>query len=310
MSHALVTRRWLPALFAVLAFWCAPALAQEKFDSPEAAADALVSAAKQADRKAVLDILGPDGRDVVQSGDKVADRNARDAFIAGYEKKHSMHYEGDDTSILIIGEDSWPFPIPIVKKDGEWEFDSAAGLDEILLRRIGRNELSAIQASLAYVAAQNDYAALDIDGKAPPPYAQFLMSAPGKKDGLYWATKDGETPSPLGALFADASAEGYEFGEEPKPYHGYYYCILTSQGPDAEGGAYDYVVDGRMIGGFALLAYPAAYGNSGIMTFMVNHDGVVFQKDLGEDTDALADKIESFDPDTSWTKVDLDTALQ
>ena len=212
--------------------------------------------------------------------------------------------EGDGTRTLIAGDDDWPFPIPLVNKGGQWQFNTEAGLDEILRRRIGRNELSVIQVSLAYVQAQNEYASLDPGGLGPHVYAQRIVSRPGKKDGLYWPTAEGETPSPLGELAAKASAEGYKTGSAPIPYHGYYYRILKSQGPGAPGGAYDYLVDGKMIGGFALLAFPAEYGNSGIMTFMVNQDGTVYQKDLGPKTTDLARTIELFAPDQTWTEVE------
>jgi Protein of unknown function (DUF2950) len=291
-------------LCAALLGWSASAFGQELFNTPETAVDALVSAAKSQDREAVLRVLGPDGRAIVISGDSVADRNARERFLSAYDAKHAIELEGDGTRTLIAGNDDWPFPIPLVNKDGEWRFDTKAGLDEILRRRVGRNELSAIQVSLAYVQAQNEYAALDPGGLGPHAYAQRIVSRPGKKDGLYWPTADGEAPSPLGDLAARAAAEGYKTGGGPIPYHGYYYRILTRQGASASGGAYDYVVKGKMIGGFALLAFPAQYGNSGIMTFMVNHDGTVFQKDLGPNTAARARNINSFAPDQTWTKVD------
>ena len=289
---------------AALLLVCAPVFAQESFDSPEAAVKALVAAAKTRDRAEVLKILGPDSTDVISSGDEVADRNAGEIFIEAYEEKNGLEPEGDDTTILVVGNDNWPFPIPLVKNEGKWEFDTEAGLEEILVRRIGRNELSAMQASLAYVVAQNEYASLDVDGRSPPSYAQRFLSSPEKKDGLYWPSDDADNESPLGALFAEASDEGYEFAEEPRPYHGYYYRILTRQGEEAKGGAFDYVVDGRMIGGFGLIAHPAEYGNSGIMTFMVSHDGVVFEKDLGPDTAEIAAEIEDFDPDSSWKAVE------
>jgi len=183
---------------------------------------------------------------------------------------------------------------------------TAAGRDEILRRRVGRNELSAIQVCLGYVQAQNEYASLDPAGLGPHAYAQRILSTPGKKDGLYWPSAAGEQPSPLGEFAAEASAEGYKTGQARTPYHGYYYRILKRQGSGAEGGAYDYVVNGRMIGGFALLAYPAQYGNSGIMSFMVNHDGEVLQKDLGPDTTEIARKITEYAPDATWKKVEVE----
>jgi hypothetical protein len=190
-----------------------------------------------------------------------------------------------------------------VRKDGRWEFDTAAGRLEILYRRIGRNELDAIQASLAYVDAQNEYAEKDRTGAGAGAYAQHVVSRPGKKDGLYWPSAQGEDSSPLGELVAKASSDGYRLGEQRAPFHGYYYKILTRQGPTAPGGAADYVVRGKMIGGFALVAYPAEYGNSGVMTFLVNHDGAVFQKDLGPRTARIARLMKSFNPDQTWKKV-------
>jgi hypothetical protein len=302
--HLLATRKqaWL-ALGAALLVWCGPATAQEKFKTPDDAATALFEAAKMQDKSAVLSVLGPKGREVISSGDAVADRSAREKFIAAFDAKHTLTADGDQAT-LVIGNDDWPFPIPLVKKHDKWSFDTAAGLDEILRRRIGRNELSAIQVCLAYVQAQNEYASLDPAGFGPHAYAQRILSSPGKKDGLYWPSAEGEQPSPLGELAAEASAEGYKAGETPIPYHGYYYRILKRQGPSAGGGAYDCVVKGKMIGGFALLAYPAQYGNSGIMTFMVNHDGVVFQKDLGPETEERVGEIETFAPDDGWAKVE------
>ena len=291
-------------LCAALVCLCRSALAQEQFTTPEDAVGALVDAAKSQDQKNLLTVLGPDGKAVVNSGDPVADANARESFVSAYDIKHELELEGDGSQTLIIGNDDFPFPIPLVNKGGKWQFDAKAGLDEILRRRIGRNELATIQVALAYVQAQNEYAALDPAGLGSHVYAQRIVSRPGKKDGLYWPTAESEAPSPLGDLAAKASAEGYKAGQTPIPYHGYYYRILTRQGPNASGGAYDYLAKGKMIGGFALVAYPAQYGNSGIMTFMVNQDGTVFQKDLGLQTDKLARKIESFDPDQTWTRVD------
>ena len=289
---------------AVLLLWSASAFAQEQFDTPDDAVNALVAAAKTGDAKAILAVLGPDGEAIVSSGDPVADRNTREKFVSAYEAKHTIELEGNGTQTLIIGEDDWPFPIPLINNGGKWQFDTKEGLGEILRRRIGRNELSAVQVSLAYVQAQNEYATLDPEGLGRGVYAQRIVSRPGKKDGLYWPTAEGETQSPLGELAAQASAEGYKAGEKPIPYHGYYYRILTKQGAGAPGGAYDYLVKGKLKGGFALIAVPAEYGNSGIMTFMVNHDGVVLEKDLGLDTAKLARKIDAFVPDQGWSKTD------
>jgi hypothetical protein len=295
---------WL-ILCTALLLWCVPATAQEQFKSAENAVEALVDAARAGDPSVILEILGPEGRDIISSGDEVADRTTRENFVAAYDTKHSLTSEGDAKIILVIGDSDWPFPIPIVSKNGTWQFETKSGLDEILRRRIGRNELAAIQVSLAYVQARNEYASLDPGGLGPHAYAQRIVSSPGKKDGLYWPTAEGQEPSPLGDLAAKASTEGYKVRHTPIPYHGYFYRILKRQGASAPGGAFDYVVKGKMIGGFALIAYPAIYGNSGIMTFMVNHDGVVFQKDLGPRTAEIARKIEAFAPDQTWTRADL-----
>ena len=281
------------------------ALAQQNYKSPEAAVDALVTTAKSGDMKAALEVLGRDGEDIISSGDKVSDDAVRARFVASYDAKHQIAMEGAKKAILIIGDNDYPFPIPLEKnKDGTWSFATQAGREEILARRIGHNELDAIQTSLAYVDAQNDYAAKD-RGDGVGTYAMRFVSAAGKKDGLYWPTAQGEEESPLGELFAAASRQGYRANEGRSPYRGYYYKILTKQGPAATGSAVDYVVRGKMIGGFALVAYPAEYRNSGVMTFIVNHDGTVFQKDLGPDTAKLAEAMTSFNPDSTWKKVEV-----
>lgn len=306
MSDKVLAMRWARWLIlcVALVLATAPAAAQETFKSPEDAVDALIGAAKSGDKSTILRILGPNGRGIVSSGDEVADRTTRENFVAAYDTKHSLSPDGAAKTDLIIGDDDWPFPIPLVSANGSWRFDTKAGLDEILRRRIGRNELAAIQVALAYVQAQNEYASLDPAGLGPHAYAQHIVSSPGKKDGLYWPTTEGEEPSPLGDLAAQAATEGYKIGQRPIPYHGYYYRILKRQGGSAPGGAYDYVVNGKMIGGFALIAYPAEYGNSGVMSFVVNQDGTVFQKDLGPTTAKRARAIEAYAPDQSWTKVD------
>jgi len=295
----------------IAALLCATASivsAQQDFKTPDEAASALASAAKAGDRKAIVTVLGPDGQDIVSSGDEVADAATRQKFVAAYDAKHQIAMEGDNKATLVIGREDFPLPIPLVRKDGLWRFDTAAGREEILFRRVGRDELDAIQSCLAYVDAQNEYAERDRTGAGANTYAQRIISAPGKKDGLYWPTSQGEDVSPLGELIAEATDQGYRVGEGRMPYRGYYFKILTKQGPDAPGGALDYVVKGKMIGGFALVAYPAEYRNSGVMTFMVNHTGNVFQKDLGLDTAKLAERMTSFNPDRSWTKV-TDTQL-
>ena len=279
--------------------------AQQSFKSPEDAAAALVSATKDNWPKGVVAVLGPDGADIVSSGDKIADEAMRQKFLAAYDAKHEVKKEGDDKAVMIIGTEDFPFPIPLTRKGAAWQFDTATGRLEVLYRRIGRNELSAIQACLAYVDAQNEYADKSRTSAGSAAYAQRVVSSPNKKDGLYWPAAPGEEESPLGELVAQATTEGYEVGGERIPFHGYYFKILTRQGPMAAGGEVDYVVRGKMIGGFALVAYPAEYGNSGVMTFVVNYAGTVFQKDLGERTAKLAERMTSFNPDQTWKKVDV-----
>jgi hypothetical protein len=277
--------------------------AQQSFKSPEDGAGALATAVKSGLTKNMLRVLGPDAAEIVESGDSVADSDLRERFLSAYDAKHSLSYDGDKKAILIVGPDDFPFPIPLTRNKTGWEFDTDAGRLEILYRRIGRNELDAVQTCLAYVDAQNDYADKD-RGAGTGVYAQRFVSSPGKKDGLYWPG-DGEE-SPLGELVAEATADGYKVSDKPQPYHGYYYRILTQQGPNATGGALSYVVGGKMIGGFALVAYPAEYGNSGVMTFLVNHAGQVYQKDLGERTEAIALRMRAFDPDQTWKKVEIE----
>jgi Protein of unknown function (DUF2950) len=286
---------------AVLALAMASANGQQSFKTADEAVGALMSAAKTGDRQAVLSVLGRDGADIVSSGDRVADASARNRVIEAYDDKHQVVMEGTDKAVLILGREDWPFPIPLMRKDGSWRFDTAAGREEILYRRVGRNELSAIQACLAYVDAQQEYAERGIAGNGV--YAQRIVSQPGNKDGLYWPAQSGEDESPLGELAASAAAEGYRVGQQRAPYHGYYYKVLTRQGPNAPGGALDYTVRGRMIGGFALVAYPAEYRNSGVMTFLINHRGDVYEKDLGPNTARIAASMTAFNPDNTWRRV-------
>ena len=280
---------------------------QETFASPEEAAKALVSAAGAHDGNKLLAILGPEGAPLISSGDEVADREGREKFVRMYEEKNAVVREGDAKAVLEVGNDAWPFPIPMVKEGESWRFDTRQGAEEIIDRRIGKNELSAIQVCLAYVDVQREYAARDRDRDGLLEYAQKFVSEPGKKDGLYWVSEEGEESSPLGPLAARARKEGYtrkKSSDEPSPYHGYFYKILKAQGKNAPGGAYSYLVKGKMIGGFALVAYPAKYGASGIMTLIVNHDGVVYEKDLGKKTEAVVKAMTSFDPDNTWRKVE------
>jgi hypothetical protein len=306
-----LVQKILPVLIGIVALAIAtPLRSQELFKSPQAAASALLAAAKSGAKKDALKVFGPDGEQIISSGDPVNDQNQRNKFVDAYNAKNQIESEGAGKAVLIIGEKDWPFPVPLVKKSGGWRFDTDAGLEEILFRRIGHNELDTIQTCLAYVDAQNDYAQLMHASTGTAAYAQHFISQPGQKDGLYWPTQPGEDPSPLGDLAANAAAEGYNVGGGRAPYHGYYYKILTSQGPAAAGGAYDYVVQGTMIGGFALVAYPAAYRNSGVVTFLVNQDGTVFQKDLGPDTAKLAEQVTEFNPDDTWKKVTVEATAQ
>ena len=293
----------------ISALLCASASAQQAFKTPDEAASALASAAKSGDPKAIVSVLGPDGTDIVSSGDEVADAATRAKFLAAYDAKHQITMDGDSKAIMVIGPEDFPLPIPIVRKDGMWSFDTAAGRQEILFRRIGKNELDAMQASLAYVDAQNDYATKD-RGAGRGVYAQRIISSAGKKDGLYWPTAQGEEPSPLGELVAQATKQGYRTGGGRTPFHGYYFKILDKQGAAAPGGELEYVVHGKMIGGFGLVAYPAEYRNSGVMTFIVNNQGVVYQKDLGPRTAQLAERMTAYNPDKTWQKVDVPPASQ
>ena len=280
---------------------------QKSFQSPEEAAKALFDALKAGDTKEMLAIFGQAGKEVISSGDEVADKAARERFVKSYEAMNKLEKETDKKVTLVVGNHDWPFPVPIVKKGETWVFDTMAGKEELLNRRIGRNELNTIQTCLAVVDAQREYAMKDRDSDKVLEYAQKFRSTKGKKDGLYWEAKEGERQSPLGDLAAQAVKEGYtpgKPGQGPQPYHGYYFKILKAQGKNAPGGAYDYVVNGKMIGGFALVAYPAEYGASGIMTFIVNHDGVVFEKDLGKETGKIASAISKYDPDKTWKKAE------
>jgi hypothetical protein len=294
----------LSLLCSVLGSWAATT-PHSHFDSPEAAASALVDAVRAGKTSDVLAVVGPKSQSWLVTSDSVSDRAEWRVFLAAYDKKNAITMKGDDKAALTVGDDGWEFPAPIVKKHGKWSFDANAGREEILNRRVGRNELDTIQTLLAIVDAQREYAASDADRNGLRAYARRFASSPGKKDGLYWETEEGQPPSPLGPLVAKAEREGY--GEHVKigkvqPYHGYLFRMLKSQGPAAEGGAYDYVVNGHLFGGFAVVAYPDAYGITGVKTFIVNHDGVVYEKDLGPSTTADAEKMKRYDPDKTWTK--------
>jgi hypothetical protein len=293
----------LAGVAALLAALSAPAAAQQTFQSPQQAAESLVAALRAGDQKAVVALLGPGSEDVISSGDAVEDDNVRKTFLLAYDLKHSVQTK-EGKATLLIGQEDYPFSIPIAKKGEAWSFDVAAGREELLARRIGRNELSAVQVCLAYVDAQNEYAGMTKVGNLSV-YAQRLVSLPGTKNGLYWPAAVGDPQSPLGPAVALATLAGQRVGSG-EPYHGYFYKILTRQGAKAPGGEHDYIVNGKMIGGFALVAWPATYGNSGIATFMINHDGDVYETDLGEATSKLAPAIATFNPDDSWTKVKVE----
>jgi hypothetical protein len=280
------------------------AVKQKTFGSAEEGVKALMEAVKKNDTNTMLAILGPEAKSLIESGDQVSDRAAGERFVKSYEESNKLVKSGDTKAVLEVGKDAWPFPIPLVKENAGWRFDTQEGKEEIINRRIGRNELDVLQVSLAFVDAEREYYQRDPDGDKLLQYAQKFISTKGKRDGLYWETKPDEQPSPLGPLVARARGEGYKgAGGKPIPYHGYYYRLLMGQGKDAPGGAYDYLVRGKMMGGFGMVAYPAQYGSSGIMTFIVNHDGVVYQKDLGPKTASVAQSMTKFNPDKTWTAV-------
>jgi hypothetical protein len=277
---------------------------QISFASPDEAVTALVAAVEKNDIPALNLLLGSGGEDILSSGDEVADKIALDNFLESFKAKHQLVPDGDSAMILQVGDNEWPLPIPIVKRDGKWLFDGVAGAEEIVYRRIGRNELGAIAVCHGFLDAQTEYAAQGHDSNPAGIYATKLLSSPGKHDGLYWKTAEGEAPSPAGDAVAEAAEEGYRAvgaSGERRPYHGYYYRMLFAQGMNARGGAAEYFVDGQLTQGVALLAWPAEYGVSGVTTFMINHEGVIYEKDLGDNTAVEAAKIDAFNPDNSWS---------
>jgi hypothetical protein len=295
------------ALFVIVMFQGAALAAkptQKTFGTPEAAVEALVKALRDHNEKELVALFGPGSETLISSGDKVDDRERMEKFVRSYGEKNRLQHEDETKLILHVGNNDWPFPIPLVKSADRWRFDTKQGREEILNRRIGENELDTIQTCLAIVDAQREYAALDRDGDGLLAYAQKFESTKGKTDGLYWEVKPGEKQSPLGPLVAKAQGEGYVKGAKTVPYNGYFYRILTAQGKNARGGAYSYLVKGKMVGGFAVVAYPATYAVSGVKTFIVNHDGVVYQKDLGRKTGKLAKNMKTYDPDKTWEKVE------
>lgn len=282
---------------------------QLSFDTPDSAAATLVSALENRDVVTLNRLLGTETEAVLSSGDTAIDRRDREAFLARYRVRHQLVAGGPDDVMLTVGEDEWPLPVPLLRRNGRWRFDGDAAVHELLARRIGANELHTIDVMRGVVEAQQDYAAVGRDGGAPGVYARVLRSDPGRRNGLYWQAAAGEAPSPAGPLLASAADERRTTsagGSGPAPYHGYVYRMLFSQGPAADSGAREYVVDGKLTGGFALVAYPAEYGATGVMTFMVNQDGLVWQRDLGAKTTELAAAITQFNPDSTWTPIPRD----
>jgi hypothetical protein len=297
-----VTAVWIAAITLILPV-SAQEVKQKIFGSPEEAMKTLAETVKAGDTKGVMAILGPEGEDIISSGDEVADKNVLEQFVKSYQEKVDFVKEKEDRVSIIIGSDDWPFPIPIVKKGDGWVFDTKAGREEVLNRRVGRNELTAIQVCLAYVEAQREYAITDRERDGIIQYAQKVWSDPYRRNGLYWEAGEGELPSPIGPFVAQAVSKGYtKKGDKPIPYYGYYFKILKGQGPNAPGGAYSYVINGHMVAGFALVAWPAEYGVSGVMTFIVNQNGTVYQKDLGLKTGELAKAMTLYNPGRTWKR--------
>jgi len=285
--------RFTVATVAALVLASAPAFAQKAYPSAEAAAEAFTDAVARSDPDTLRTILGADWKRFIPTDD--IDQDDVYAYLAAWAKSHRLVSSGDAKAMIAVGEQGWTLPIPIVKDAAGWKFDPRAGAEEMRTRRIGRNELATMQAALAYFDAQKEYALKDRDGDGVLEYAQKFVSSPGKHDGLYWPDSSGTDESPLGPIYG-----GQKAGEG---YHGYYYRILRGQGKSAPGGAYDYVIGGRMRAGFALVAWPIRYGDTGVMSFIVSHDGVVYEKDLGPNTDAVARAMTRFNPDSGWTKV-------
>lgn len=312
-SHIKVEKQWLFfiflvgtvvfSLFGVKSDSVAASVRQQSFASADEAVSSFVAAVRAGDEKKMLTILGPGGKELISSGDEVADKNGREKFLEAFDKKNLVEMVSGDTMILHAGDDSWALPIPIVQKGALWLFDTRKAKKEILKRRIGRNELNVIEVLDAYVDAQQEYATRDCRGRGKVEFAQRLISTEGNRDGLYWEATEGEQQSPLGPLIAQAAQEGYAKELSLAPFHGYYYRILNGQGKHAAGGAYNYVVDGKMLLGFALIAHPAEYGNSGVMTFMVNQQGTIYEKDLGSNSRRIAEAMKTFNPDKSWKPV-------
>ena len=314
MTSTLLRTRWraLPQLIGALVASVAMlgsssvqaqavATAHENFDTAMHAVRALVTAAQSNDIARLRAIFGPGSDELVESGDPVADKKDRANFVKAYHAKHVLLADGTDRRFLIVGVRDFQLPTPLVRRDGRWAFDGAAGVEELVDIRIGRNELDAIAVCKGIVDAENDYASMTSGAHTAKTYAAKLMSESGQRDGLYWEAKPGEPPSPAGPFLARAAEEGQQM-RTGEPYHGYHYHLLTAQGPGAPGGAKSYLVDGALTGGFAAVAWPAEYRVSGVMTFIVGQDGVVYQKDLGDNTETTAKNLAVYDPDASWTR--------
>jgi Protein of unknown function (DUF2950) len=284
---------------------CGKSPSVKVFASPDDAGKSLLEAAKSGDQNAVLAIFGPESKEIVFSGDAVQDKSTVEAFVSAYGVMHRWRKMPDQSQILLIGADNFPFPIPLKKNGaGQWFFDTVAGKDEILSRRIGRNELAVIEVCGALADAQAEYYSQPHDGEKTQQFAPKFISDTGRQNGLYWESADGQPRSPLGPLAAFATTEGYSVKPNSHlPFHGYYFHMLAGQGSHAQGGAKEYVVDGKMVGGFAFVAYPAEYGNSGVMTFIINQDGVLLQKDLGKTTTEIATAMTEFNPEAGWSQV-------
>ena len=280
----------------------AKAVEQMTFATPDAAVDALLAALEKDELETLFDIFGREYEDELIGGDPIASREARKQAFEKAQEMHKLRDDSEDRKVLLIGPEAWPVPFPLVMEGGSWRFDTAAGIEEVVNRRIGANELNAIAICRAYIDAQIEYSDADRDGDEVLEYAQLITSTEGKQDGLYWEAGENEELSPFGPLVADA--RDYLEGSEPgDPFKGYYYKIITRQDSNAPGGRYDYIINGNMIAGFAMIAFPADYGNSGVMTFMCSHQGKVYQKNLGDDSDLIAAGIDVYNPDETWTEV-------
>jgi hypothetical protein len=283
-----------------------PPVAHQTFPSAMAASQALVAALQSDDQQALMKVLGPDAKEIIMSGDETQDKKERSDFVMKYQEMHRLVIEPDGTTTLYIGAENWPTPIPLMHTSGGWYFDTAAGKKEILYRRIGSNELNAIQVCRELVDAQKEYNAKPHDGDSTNQYAQKFFSDPDKHNGLYWNTSSGEEQSPIGPLVASAEAEGYshDANHQTQPFMGYYFRVLKAQGASAPGGAKSYLADGKMTRGFAFIVYPAEYRSSGVMTFIVNQDGIVYEKDLGPRTTEIAKALTAYNRDATWRKAD------